>query len=165
MRTLPPIFGLLLLGGCIDSGNKGWDFDAGSDPSGAWRVQAWRGVHEGRLGFRCGPDGETKLFVETWDRLRPSAGPLVMQYAFTLDAARRPLAALPAGLGIEAPAPALGEGAATPFLRELAMADALHVVLPGADHLVTASFDVSDAAHAHQWVTGECRARRAERAP
>jgi hypothetical protein len=153
----------LAAGGCIDSGNRGWDLGPEPDPAGGVPMeQAWRGVHEGRIGFRC-RGGEVLLFVETWHPLGVPPGQRVpMELGYRFDVAKGSLATVPGvatARGIEVPAPRVGEGAANPLLQGLGKgADELLITLRGKGHGINILFDVEDAAHAHDHVQGTCRA-------
>lgn len=147
--------------GCIDSGNRGWDL--GSEPDlagGASMEQAWRGVHEGRIGFRC-RDGQVLLFVETWHPLKVPVGQrLAAKLDYRFEAPGESLGEV-GGLatfrGIEIPAPQVGEGASSTLLRGLTDdADDLFVNLAGVRHLISIRFDVEDAAYAHKNVSEGC---------
>ena len=151
----------LAVGGCIDSGNRGWDL--GSEPDlagGASMEQAWRGVHEGRIGFRC-RGGQVLLFVETWHPLDVPAGrriPAKLVYRFDVGAeSLGEIEGLATSRGIEIPAPQVGEGAPNSLMRGLTdHADELVVNLKGVRHLISIKFDVEDAAHAHNHAKRGC---------
>lgn len=123
-------------------------------------VQAWRGVHEGRVGFRC-RDGQVLLFVETWHPLKVPVGQRVaakLDCRFeTADESLGQVEGLATSHGIEISAPKVGEGASSILLRGLADdADDLFVNLAGVRHLISIRFDVEDAAHAHELVSEGC---------
>lgn len=151
----------LALAGCIDSGNKGWDFGGEPDPAGGPVMeQAWRGVHEGRVGFRC-RNGQILFFVETWHPLPVPAGerrPMTLSYSFEVGSGeRQSIQGVATTRGIEIPAATSGEGAPNSLLRGLDDdADELLVILDGAKHLISILFDVDDAGHAHRHVQGGC---------
>ncbi|MDB5695094.1 MAG: hypothetical protein JWN21_637 [Sphingomonas bacterium] len=160
----------LAIGACINSGNQGWDFGGEPDPAGGPAMQqAWRGVHEGRLGFRC-RDGRVVLFVETWHPLKVPAGRAApMQLGYRFEAGGDQLGSVEgvaSTRGIEIPAPTVGERAPNALLRGLTDgADDLFVTLTGAGHLVTIRFDIGHAAHAHRHVQSACGARPAPARP
>ena len=153
--------GLLALAGCINSGNHGWDLGAEPDPEGGPAMQqAWRGVHEGRIGFRCRA-GKVVLFVETWHPLPVPPGrtqPMQLSYRFDVSGEQQDgVDGVGTWRGIEVPAPRVGPGAPNALLRGLTDdADDLLVTLKGANHLITAKFDIGRAAHAHDHVSGVC---------
>jgi hypothetical protein len=152
---------LLGLPGCINSGNQGWDF--GPEPGvdgGPAMAQAWRGVHAGRIGFRCRA-GRVLLFVETWHPLPVPAGqtrPMKLGYRFEAGSDEQGSVEGIATLrGIEIPAPQVGVGAPNALLRGLTDdAEELFVTVTGARHLVTVAFEIDHAAHAHEHVKGGC---------
>lgn len=161
--------GAMLLGscvaaqGCIDSGNRGWDFGGEPVAGGAPMQQAWRGVHGGRMGFRCRA-GRVVLFVETWHPLAVSPGttqPMRLGYRFDVGGPELGgIEGVATARGIEVPAPSVGTGAPNALLQGLTDdADELAVSLKGAGHLITIVFDVEHAAHAHRHVQGDCGAR------
>ena len=160
-RSILPIL-CFAVAGCIDSGNQGWDFGAEPDPAGGpSSQQAWRGVHEGRIGFRC-RDGRVSLFVETWHPLDvPPGQTLPRKLTYRFDAGGENLGSVEGtatSRGIEIPADRVGEGAPNALLRGLTdSADELVVSLAGAGHLINIKFDVSDAAHAHRHAAGGCQ--------
>jgi hypothetical protein len=163
-RALAPILAIALAG-CIDSGNHGWDFGGQIDPqTGAVMSQAWRGVHGGRIGFRCRED-QLLLFVESWHPLRAPPGQAVpMEMGFRFDvgsgAEQQRIQGMATSRGIEIPAPRVGEGAPNPLLAGLTDgADELVVTLPGERHQVSILFDVDYAANAHEHVAGGCGGR------
>lgn len=151
----------LTLFGCIDSGNRGWDLGPEPDPAGgALMEQAWRGVHGGRIGFRC-RGGQTFLFIETWDPLDVPPGqqlPRDLIYQFEVKAgSRETVQGMATSRGIEILAKRVGEGAPNTLLRRLTdEADELLVTLKGATHLNTVLFDIEDIGHAHRHVQGSC---------
>ena len=152
----------LVLAGCVESANRGWDFGAEPDPGGGPPMQqAWRGVHEGRIGFRC-RDGQVMLFVETWHPLDVPEGelrPMEMGYRFDVGGeTSSSVQGLATRRGIEIPAVRVGEGAADDLLRGLRDdADELAVTLDGATHLISIVFDVENAAHAHRHAQEGCQ--------
>ena len=154
----------LALAGCIDSGNRGWDFGAEPDPAGGPPLQqAWRGVHEGRIGFRC-REGRVLLFVETWHPLDVPPGerrPMDLGYRFDVGGEQLgTVRGIANARGIEVPADQVGEQAADPLLRGLTdNADELFVSLDGAVHGINIRFDISDAGHAHAHAQGGCGAQ------
>jgi hypothetical protein len=159
-RALAPILAIALAG-CIDSGNRGWDFGGQIDPqTGAVMSQAWRGVHAGRIGFRCRED-QLLLFVESWHPLRVPAGervPMEMGYTFDVGSgASERIQGMATPRGIEIPSPRIGDGAPNALLSGLTDdADELLVTLEGERHQIGILFDVDDAAHAYHHVAGGC---------
>ena len=159
----------LALAGCIGSGNHGWDYGSEPDPAGGPSIQqAWRGVHEGRIGFRC-REGRVLLFVETWHPLDvPPGQRLLMQLGYRFEAAGPSgdsVTGLATRRGIEIPAARIGEGAPNPLLRRLADADELFVSLDGAGHLISIRFDIEDAQHAFAHAQGGCGTAPREQEP
>ena len=156
--------GCLTLAACIDSGNRGWDLGPEPDLVGGTAMpQAWRGVHAGRIGFRC-REGRVLLFVETWHPLAVPLGqrtPMSLDYRFNVAGDKEgSVEGVATSRGIEIPAASIGQGAPNDLLRRLSDdASDLVVGLPGARHGITIKFDVSAAGHAHRLVLGECQAR------
>ena len=155
--------GLFAVGGCVEGVNRGWDFGGEPDPAGGPRMQqAWRGVHEGRIGFRC-REGQIVLFVETWHPLKVPPGQRVpMELGYQFDVAggqRETIRGMATSRGIEVPAEQVGDGASNTLLRGLRDdADELLVTLDGAAHGISILFDIEDAAHAHRHVRDGCPA-------
>ena len=151
----------LALSGCIDSGNRGWDLGPEPDLTGGPPMeQAWRGVHGGRIGFRCRA-GQMFLFVESWDPLDVPPGerrPMDLGYQFDVKSGtRQTVQGLATVRGIEMPAERVGEGAPNALLSRLTDdADELLVTLKGAMHLNSILFDIEDIGHAHRHVQGSC---------
>lgn len=153
--------GFLGLAGCIGSGNYGWDLGGEPDPeTGAHMPQAWRGVHGGRIGFRC-RRGEVLLFVESWHPLRVPPGqrvPMEVFYLFDVaNGTRESIQGMATARGVEIPAGQVGDGAPNTLLQGLTNdADELLVMLEGGRHSVSILFDIEDAGHAHRHVAGQC---------
>ena len=149
------------LSACIQSANEGWDFGGEPGEEGEpLMVQAWRGVHGGRIGFRCRAQ-QVLLFVESWHPLPVPAGRRVpMRMSFSFDVAsgyQGSIDGLATSRGIEFPAPAIGEGAENTLLRGLHDgADELLVSMDGAVHRISILFDIENAGHAHRHVAGGC---------
>jgi hypothetical protein len=136
---------------CVESGNYGWDLGQWEPPLvAAPEVEAFRGVHEGRIGLRCRKGGEPVMFVETWRPLVPAGAPGAATMTYRVDGAEH---SAPGRLG-----PRGFEFAAHPaLLRRLAEASHLEALVPvhgGGVYPVT--FDIGDFARAHEWVRGEC---------
>lgn len=143
----------LLAAGCVDSGNRGWDLGRWHPPLvGEPQVEAYRGVHEGRIGVACVRGGEPTVFIETWRALSPEGPPKPTTLTYRID-------------GVERSAPGmLGRsrfafpGDATPVLIEqLAQGARLEALLPihgGGVYPVT--FEIGNFATAHRWVRDEC---------
>jgi len=124
--------------------------------------QAWRGVHGGRIGFRC-RQGQVLLFVETWHPLAvPDGQSVPMQMAFDFMVSpvseQQRVQGVGTARGIEIPAPQVGEGAPGPLLAGLSNdSDEMSVTLPGERHQVNILFEVDNAGHAHEHVAVPCR--------
>ncbi|HYD24448.1 MAG TPA: hypothetical protein VEB68_06605 [Croceibacterium sp.] len=144
----------LVAAGCVDSGNRGWDLGRWSPPLVAQaHVEAFRGVHEGRIGLRCMAGGTPTVFVETWRPVTAGGAAVAASMTYRIGGEEH---SAPGRLGphaFELPAEATPE-----LLRQLEQASRIEVLVPldgGGVYPVT--FDVSDFAHAHDWVRDECR--------
>ncbi len=148
------VLGLALVAGsCVESGNHGWDLGRWDPPLvRESEVEAFRGVHEGRIGLRCRRGGAVTVFVETWRPLVPAGRVRAASLTYRLDGTEH------SAPGLLAPKRFEFNGDATPkLLRQLAGASSMEALIPvegGGVYPVT--FDVTDFSTAHDWVRGEC---------
>lgn len=140
----------LAAGSCVDSGNRGWDLGHWSPPLvESEQVEAYRGVHEGRIGVSCIRGGEPRLFIETWRPLTAEE-PSEVTMSYRLDGREHAVAGQLSRSRFVAPASA-------DLIAELSQGSSLEALIPvdgGGVYPVT--FDVGDFTHALEWVRTEC---------
>ena len=157
MRRPLPVVAAALLAGCVDSGNRGWDLNRWDDPAGgAPFVEAYRGVHAGRIVFRCARGGAPELVIEAWRPLAsPAEGAAPRRMAYRADGREGSAVGIVEGNRIRFPLAAPGSA---PLAADLAKADDLEALLPLSGGAVfPVGFDISDSSHALKWVEAECR--------
>jgi hypothetical protein len=144
----------LLAGSCVESGNYGWDLGRWQPPlSAEAQVEAFRGVHEGRIGLVCRKGGAPTLFVETWRPLVPEGAGSVATMTYRVGEAEFTAAGMLDAHRFEVEA-----RAADDVLMQVAAADEVEVLVPvngGGVYPIT--FDVSELAQARDWVRAECQ--------
>ena len=140
---------LLLAASCVDSGNRGWDLGRWDPPLVSEpQVEAYRGVHEGRIGIACVRGGEPAVFIETWRALVPAGPPTPAALTYRIDGTERSAAGLLGPSRFE-----FSSGATPALLEQFAQGARLEALLPvhgGGVYPVT--FDIDDFASAHRWV-------------
>jgi hypothetical protein len=140
--------------GCVESGNYGWDLGRWEPPLVAEpEVEAFRGVHEGRIGLRCVRGGEPSLFIETWRPLLADSPAREATLTYRIEGVGH------STRGRLGPKRFDFDAASTPaLLEQLTNASHLEALIPvDGGRVYPVTFNVSDFAQAHAWVRGECR--------
>ena len=144
----------LLSAGCVESGNYRWDFGRWEPPLvSAEVVEAYRGVHGGRIGLFGTAGGIPRLFVETWRPLVPAGPAQRAAMTYRVDGREHTVPGT-----LEPRRFAVLDEAMPELLRQLAEPGKLEALVPVAGGGVyPIAFDVSDFSAGHDWVRDECR--------